>query len=29
MICTIISFATVAFIPLDAEFGKKSREEPA
>jgi MFS transporter, PAT family, beta-lactamase induction signal transducer AmpG len=24
MICTIPSFATVAFIPLDAEFGKKS-----
>jgi MFS transporter, PAT family, beta-lactamase induction signal transducer AmpG len=24
MICTIPSFATVAFIPLDAEFGKKN-----
>jgi MFS transporter, PAT family, beta-lactamase induction signal transducer AmpG len=29
MICTIISFATVAFIPLDADFGKKGPEEPA
>jgi PAT family beta-lactamase induction signal transducer AmpG len=29
MICTVISFATVMFIPLDAEFGKKVREEAA
>ncbi|MCC6493076.1 MAG: MFS transporter [Pirellulales bacterium] len=29
MICTIPSFATVAFIPLDAEFGKKQPEEGA
>ncbi|RIK80931.1 MAG: MFS transporter [Planctomycetota bacterium] len=27
MLCTLPSFATVAFIPLDAEFGKKSPEE--
>jgi MFS transporter, PAT family, beta-lactamase induction signal transducer AmpG len=26
MICTIPSFATVAFIPLDADFGKKTEE---
>lgn len=24
MLCTLVSFATVVFIPLDAEFGKKS-----
>jgi PAT family beta-lactamase induction signal transducer AmpG len=24
MLCTLVSFATVAFIPLDADFGKKS-----
>lgn len=27
MICTLISFSTVAFIPLDADFGKKFPEE--
>ena len=29
MICTIPSFATVAFIPLDGDFGKKTTEEAA
>ncbi|HEX6964106.1 MAG TPA: hypothetical protein VF175_19720 [Lacipirellula sp.] len=29
MFCTLISFTTVAFIPLDADFGKKSPEEAA
>ena len=29
MICTIPSFATVAFIPLDGDFGKKATEEAA
>jgi PAT family beta-lactamase induction signal transducer AmpG len=29
MMCTVLSFATVAFIPLDAEFGKKSAEDRA
>jgi PAT family beta-lactamase induction signal transducer AmpG len=27
MICTLPSFATVAFIPLDSDFGKKAPEE--
>jgi MFS transporter, PAT family, beta-lactamase induction signal transducer AmpG len=29
MISTIPSFATVAFIPLDADFGKKAPQEAA
>lgn len=29
MICTIPSFLTVAFIPLDGDFGKKTTEEAA
>jgi PAT family beta-lactamase induction signal transducer AmpG len=29
MICTIPSFATVAFIPLDADFGRKTTKEAA
>lgn len=29
MICTIPSFLTVAFIPLDADFGRKTTEEAA
>ncbi|WP_428306150.1 hypothetical protein [Lacipirellula sp.] len=29
MLCTIPSFASVAFIPLDGDFGKKKREEAA
>jgi PAT family beta-lactamase induction signal transducer AmpG len=29
MLCTIPSFLTVAFIPLDPEFGKKAPEEAA
>lgn len=29
MLCTIPSFATVAFIPLDGDFGKKTTEDAA
>jgi hypothetical protein len=29
MLCTIPSFATVAFIPLDGDFGRKTTEDAA